>query len=518
MNNFNIVAFGSDSYKYSHHGFYPDGLETVYSYCEPRVGARFDETVFFGLQYIISRYLTGQVVTRDKIEEAAAICTAHFGSEEVFNREGWEYILDKCQGRLPVRITAIPEGTVVPTGTALFTIENTDPQVPWLTNFLETLLMQMWSPTTVASSSRKVKKIIARYLEETGDLAGLPFKLHDFGMRGVSSLETAALSGAAHLTSFMGTDTMAALPLLRDYYGPKALPMSMRLADSKTQWDMPGFSIPATEHSVMTSGGPEGEADIVRKVLTAHPTGLVAIVIDSFDTMGFIHNVIGGNEDIMDMIRNREGTVVFRPDSGTLPKIDIDVFEALAEVFGTTVNEKGFRVLPDYVRMIQGDGIKWYEYKTQAENDVWCDHWGHTVADVLEAFKVNGISADNIAFGSGGGLLQDFTRDTQCFAIKCSAMQINGEWVDIFKQPKTDPTKNSKRGRLGVFRNSRGEFKTLKLETVHETRLKENLLQDVLYNGVPMNIMTLDEIRVNAALPVTETDIIKIDGTILQST
>ncbi len=342
----NLIAFGTDSYKQSHHTFYPKGLQTVYSYCEPRVGAQFPRTVFFGLQYIIRRYLAGQVVTRDKIEEAAEICAQHFGSEHVFNRKGWEYILEEHDGRLPVRIKALPEGSVVHPGIALFTIENTDPNVPWLTNFLETILLQVWSPCTVASSSLAIKEIIKVHLDNSGTPEEIDFKLHDFGYRGVSSMETSALAGAAHLVNFMGSDTMSAIPLLRDYYGAT---------------DMSSFSIPATEHSVMTAGGPEGEADVVRRVLQANPTGLVAMVIDSYDTINFIKGVIGGNEDIKNTILNREGTTVFRPDSGQLPQIDIDVFNALEEVFGSETNPKGFRVLPSQVRMIQGDGIKWRE-------------------------------------------------------------------------------------------------------------------------------------------------------------
>jgi nicotinamide phosphoribosyltransferase len=496
MENFNIVAFGTDSYKHSHHGFYPDGLQTVYSYCEPRVGARFSETTFFGLQYIISRYLTGQVVTRDKIEEAAAMCAQHFGSEEVFNREGWEHILNVHDGKLPIRITALPEGMSVPAGTCLFTIENTDPQVPWLTNYLETLLMQIWSPTTVCSGSHAVKNIISNYLGLTGDPAGLPFKLHDFGYRGVSSLETAALAGAAHLVNFMGTDTLAAIPLLRDYYGAK---------------DMPAFSIPATEHSIMTAGGPDGEADIVRRILRTHPTGLVAMVGDSFDMYKFVTDVIGKNPDILEMIKNREGTVVIRPDSGDLPDIDLDVFHAIESVFGSEMNDKGFRVLPPYVRMIQGDGIKWYRsLRTHHIGNGMSvpieDSWTHTVDDILHAFYRERISADNIAFGSGGGLLQDFTRDTQRFAIKCSAMQINNEWVDIYKQPKTDPTKNSKRGRLSVIVDEYDEIRTIKQDDPQyytcaigkESNVFQNMLQVVFEDGKLERFQTLDEIRERA--------------------
>jgi nicotinamide phosphoribosyltransferase len=356
----------------------------------------------------------------------------------------------------------------VPERTCLFTIENTDPEVPWLTNFLETLLMQVWSPTTVTTSSREIKKVIAKYLDITGDPAGLPFKLHDFGYRGVSSVETAALAGAAHLVNFMGTDTMAAIPLLRDYYGAT---------------DMPAFSIPATEHSVMTAGGPEGEADVVRRILRAHPTGLVAMVGDSFDMYRFVTDVIGNNPDILEAIRSREGTVVIRPDSGDLPDVDIDVFHAIESVFGSETNDKGFRVLPPYVRMIQGDGIEWRE---------GFDDPVHTTEDILRAFYHERISADNIAFGSGGGLLQKWNRDTQRFAIKCSAMRIGGEWRDIFKQPKTDPTKNSQRGRLAVRYTDGDNIHTVNEEYVESG---ENLLQTVFLNGDLIRFQTLNDIR-----------------------
>lgn len=471
----------SDSYKYSHYPLYPEGTEVVYSYCEPRVGARFKETTFFGLQYILSRYLAGRVVTREKIEEAADMCKLHFGSETVFNRKGWEHILVEHDGRLPIRIKALPEGMTVPEGNALFTVENTDPRVPWLTNFLETLLMQVWSPTTVCTSSREIRKIIKKYLDQTGDPAGLPFKLHDFGFRGVSSVETAALAGAAHLaTGAMGTDTMAALTLLRDYY----------------KESVAGFSIPATEHSIMTAGGPAGEADIVRRILATYPTGLVAMVIDSYDTINFIENVIGGNPDILAAIRNRQGTVVFRPDSGHLPDIDVWVFCALERVFGSEKNAKGYSVLPSTVRMIQGDGIKW------GEDNV------HTIANILYAFKQERISADNIAFGSGGGLLQDFTRDTQRFAIKCSAMRIKGQWTDIFKQPKTDASKASKRGRLKVIRDENNQIKTIKEgDPMYYTcgvgkagGVFQDLMQTVFENGVMSNSQTLAQIRGRCAI------------------
>lgn len=480
MIDFNICAFGSDSYKVSHYPLYPEDAEIVYSYGEARTGGFFDEVTFFGLQYIISRYLTGQVVTRDKIEEAATVSAAHFGSDAIFNRAGWEYILERYDGRLPVKIMALPEGITVPNGTCLFTIENTGgKRTAWLTNYLETLLMQVWSPTTVATSSREVAKIIQYYLKETGTPEDLAFKLHDFGYRGVSSMETAALAGAAHLTSFMGTDTMAALALLGQYYDEP----------------MAGFSIPATEHSIMTARGPEGESDVVRQVLKTYPTGLVAMVIDSYDTVGFIRNIIG-QPDIKEQVVNREGTVVFRPDSGVPHEICVEVFNELARVFGCETNSKGYAVLPPQVRIIQGDGISWERDKSVA-NGPFSPYRKHTTQYILGAFQANQISADNIAFGSGGGLLQAWDRDTQRFAIKCSAMYRGGKWHDVYKQPKTDSTKGSKRGRLAVVKNL-ADITTIRQEDLKDT--DSNLLQVVFEDGQLTNRQSLTQIRERTSL------------------
>ena len=201
----------------------------------------------------------GQVVRPEHLDEAEAVFREHFfGDPSLFNRAGWQHILDKHDGRLPVRIRAVPEGTVVPTSNVLMTIENTDPACYWLTNYLETMLVQVWYPCTVATQSRSMKQVIADYLQRTGDMSGLPFKLHDFGFRGVSSVETAAIGGAAHLVNFTGTDNIAGVMMARNYYGAA----------------MPGFSIPAAEHSTITSWGRDREVDAYANMLEAFPQGL----------------------------------------------------------------------------------------------------------------------------------------------------------------------------------------------------------------------------------------------------
>ncbi|MGC4002327.1 MAG: nicotinamide phosphoribosyltransferase domain-containing protein [Pirellulales bacterium] len=266
----------TDSYKVSHYKQYPPGTQTVYSYFESR-GGEFPETVFFGLRYFLERYLAGQVVTNEKIHAAEKLLERHFASGSFFNREGWRHIVDAHGGKLPIRIKSVPEGTVVPTGNVLMTIENTDPSCYWLTNYLETLLVQVWYPSTVATQSRSMKQTIAGYLRRTGTIEGLPFKLHDFGFRGVSSVETAALGGAAHLINFLGTDNLAGIALAQQCYDA----------------EMPGFSIPAAEHSTLTSWGREHEVDAYRNMLSQFPTGLVAVVSDSYDIFNACDRILG---------------------------------------------------------------------------------------------------------------------------------------------------------------------------------------------------------------------------------
>jgi len=229
------ILFNVDSYKVSMSEQYPPNTTGVYSYIEAR-GGRFDHTVFFGLQAFIKEYLLNPI-TQDEIDLAAELYAEH---GEPFNRAGWEYILDQHGGRLPLRIRAVPEGTVVPIKNVLVTVENTDPAVPWLTTWAETAMLRgVWYPTTVATQSWTIKQIILDYLEKTGDPSTIGFKLHDFGARGVSSWESAGIGGAAHLVNFQGTDTVSSLLFARNYYSAR----------------MAGFSIPASEHSISCSYG-----------------------------------------------------------------------------------------------------------------------------------------------------------------------------------------------------------------------------------------------------------------------
>jgi nicotinamide phosphoribosyltransferase len=437
----------TDSYKLSHYKQYPQGSQHVFSYFESRVGAKFDSTVFFGLQAILKEYLVGQVVTEAKIADAKSLIDAHMGPG-LFNTAGWTRLLQKHGGTLPVRIRAVLEGTAVPTGHVLMTMEDTDPEFPWLTNYLETLLVQVWYPSTVATQSREMKKTILKYLTETGDPSLIGFKLHDFGFRGSTSVESAGLGGMAHLVNFMGTDTLRGLEYARDYYAAGIC----------------GFSIPASEHSTITSWGREHENDAMRNMLEQYPTGLVACVSDSWDIFNACANIWG--KELREKILSRDGVLVIRPDSGDPVDIVPRVMRLLGERFGQSMNDKGYLVLDKHVRMIQGDGIT-----------------ADSLGQILEAVKVAGYSADNLAFGSGGGLLQKVDRDTQRFAFKCSAIQVNGGWRDVYKAPATDPTKNSKAGRLTLYRDKLGAYITDTVDTLRHKGKAEDVMVTVFENG-----------------------------------
>jgi len=457
------IILNTDSYKVSMNRQYPVGTTGVYSYIESR-GGRYDRTVFFGLQAFIKEYLLVPI-TQDDIDIADELLTAH---GEPFNRAGWQYILDKHNGYLPVVIRAVPEGTVVPVKNVLATIENTDPECFWLTTWLETALLRaIWYPTTVASQSYTIKQVILDYLERTGDTSGIDFKLHDFGARGVSSFESAGLGGAGHLINFMGTDTITGILCAMQYYNAGVC----------------GFSIPAMEHSTVTSWGRENEVEAYRNMLNnyAKPGAILACVSDSYDVYNAASKLWG--EELRQQVIDSGAVVVIRPDSGDPVTINRDLIQILDQKFGSTVNTKGFKVLNN-VRLIQGDGV----------NEL-------TIRGILGAFMALGYSADNIAFGMGGALLQALDRDTQKFAMKCSSVQINGEWIDVQKDPVTDPGKKSKAGRVQLW-TSGGEYQSSVEQPKGWTDKGiggwTNALEEVYRDGKLIRDMTFDEVRANS--------------------
>ena len=451
------IILNSDSYKYSQFNQYPEGTEYIYSYIESR-GGKYDETVFFGLQAFIQEYLLERV-TYEMIDEAEAIILAH---GEPFNREGWEYIVEKHDGILPIEIKAVPEGTVVPVKNILASIINTDPKCYWLTSFLETALLRaIWYPTTVATNSREIKKVILDALKRTGTPGDINFKLHDFGARGVSSLESAGIGGAAHLVNFMGTDTIEALLVARRYYNAGIV----------------GFSVPAMEHSTVTSWGREREVDSYRNMVKKNgkPGGIVSAVSDSYDIFNACK--LWGTELKQDII-DSGATLVVRPDSGHPAAVVLRCLQILDEHFGSTINEKGFKVLNN-CRVLQGDGINI-----------------DSVGEILDTVIAKGFSADNLVFGQGGALLQIVNRDDQKFAMKCSAALVNGKWVDVFKDPITDQGKQSKKGLLKLIREG-GEFHTCRQDELAPCK---DVLQVVFNNGKRLNRITFDEVRKNAQI------------------
>lgn len=466
------IITATDSYKMNHWAQYPEGLETIYSYFESRVGAVYDETPLFGLQYFLKEYLEGVRVTKEDIDYAELLCKAHFGSSEMFNREMWEHILNEYGGKLPVRIKAVPEGLPIPTGNVLMTVESLDPKCAPLTNHLETMLTHVWYGSTVCARSRYLRKIFNKFLKKTDEdedrKNALMFMLHDFGFRGVSSFESAAIGGAAHLANFMGTDTIAAMEFLMKYYDASI--------------DGLAYSVPATEHSVMTSLGRNGEEKLVRKLIKKYHSGILSVVSDSYDIENFIGNI---GKKLKKEILERDGKFVFRPDSlrykGDTPeKQMLWIARKLYEVFGGTKNSKGYIKLHPKVGMLWGDGI-------DAEG----------IIRILEVLEENGFAASNCVVGMGGGLLQKLNRDTQRFAFKASAMKIDGGWVDIFKMP-LDKSKASKKGRLALIRSDSGEYLT-----IPESQLmseSENILKTVFEMGEVPTVYTLNEVRYLASL------------------
>jgi nicotinamide phosphoribosyltransferase len=446
----NNIILNSDSYKYSMFNQYPKGTEIVYSYIESR-GGKWDYTLFFGLQAFIKEYLL-EPITQDDIDVAESIITAH---GEPFYKEGWEYILKEHNGLLPVVIKAVPEGTIVPVKNVLVIIENTDPKCFWLTTFLETALLRaVWYPTTVATNSYESKKIILKWLEKNGNPNDIDFRLHDFGSRGVSSLESSAIGGAAHLINFKGTDNVAGLCFARSYYNG----------------GITGFSVPAMEHSTVTSWGRENEVEAYRNMIRKNPNSTVSIVSDSYDIYKACH--MYGTALKQDIIDNNIQLVV-RPDSGVPNVVVSSCLDVLDCFFGHIINDKGYKVINN-VKVLQGDGIN-----------------GKTIDLILETADSYGYSADNILFGQGGALLQQVDRDTQKFAMKCSAIRVNGEWRHVFKDPVTDPGKSSKKGRVTLYKehgryySGVEDWPTPVLETVFE-------------NGKIVKEYTFEEVRKNS--------------------
>lgn len=413
----NNLILSADSYKTGHFEVYPSGMTNQYAYIEPRIKGK--TVTLFGLQMFLMRYLSTKV-SRYDIEEAADFLAAR---NEPFNRAGWEHILKNYGGYLPLKITAVPEGLPIPSGLPLVATEtNGDPMVAWLPSYVETIQQRaVWYPTTIASNDYDIKKVIAHYYRITGaDMGLLPFVLHDFGARGVTSQEQAEIGGGAHLLHFQGTDNMVGARAVNRFYGSA----------------MSGFSVRATEHSVECAYGSGNleEQEYLNTVLTkwAKPGNIISIVIDGYDVYRAAKHLC---TTFKDKIIQSGAKVVFRPDSGDMMEVVPKLLDMQGHAFGFDTLPSGYKKIR-HVGLIQGDGIN-----------------NESLTKLLNKVVAMGYSADNIVFGSGGGLLQSVTRDTYKFAQKTSAIKVDNTWVPISKDPITDPGKKSKAGRVATARS-----------------------------------------------------------------
>lgn len=443
-----------DAYKASHFLQYPPDTQGLFSYFESRGSDLSNRTVFFGLQYILSQIkpitLADVVYARDFFSSVGV----------TFPYDGWKYIAEAYGGYPPVEIRAVREGSIVPTHNVLWTIENTDRKVPWITNWMETMLVRNWYPITVATISYLVRRDLEGFLERSSDNPeqNIAYGLNDFGSRGVSSSESAVIGGMAHLLVFRGSDTCIAMQGARESY----------------QREISPASINAAEHSTVIAWGEEHEIDAYRHILRQFAkNGIVAVVSDSYDLYNAVQHIWG--ETLHDEVIDSGATVVIRPDSGDPLVVVPDVLNMLADKFGTYTNSKGYRVLKN-VKVIQGDGVN-----------------PKSIHAIMEKVLENGFSAENVVFGMGGALLQDVTRDTFNFGCKLSAVLRDGKWLPVSKHPTGSAMKKSKAGRLDLDYVD-GEYKTVVVPAYSQK--SPNSAMGVVYrNGTIVRNATFAEVE-----------------------
>lgn len=433
-----------DGYKFAHRAQYPQGTTRVYSNLTPRESRipGVTHVTFFGLQYFLARYL-GQAFGAFFSAPVDEVCEKYQARIDGYlgpNNVGTDHIraLHELQ-YIPLEFRALPEGTSVPLRVPMLTVENTHPEFAWLTNYIETLLSSvLWLPCTSATNARRMRKQLDAAAKRTGSAAEfVPWQGHDFSFRGMCGPEAAALSGAGHLLSFTGSDTLPAIDLIEDYYGPA------------------GFiagSVPATEHSVMCAGGQLGEYETFERLLNIYPAGIVSVVSDTWDLWHVLTNIL---PQLRDRIMARDGKLVIRPDSGD--PVDIvcgdsaapagspaakGVIELLYEVFGGTITATGHKLLDSHIGCIYGDSIT-----------------HERMSDILSRLAAKGFASGNMVFGVGSYTYQYVTRDTFGFAMKATWVEVDGVGRNIFKKPATgNGMKNSAKGRLAVLRDVSGEL------------------------------------------------------------
>lgn len=479
-----------DFYKADHRRQYPPGTEYVYSNFTPRssklsnLPQEFrDGVVFFGLQHLMQSFLIDTF--RDGFFNKPASEVVGRYHRRMKTALGVDMDMSHIEalhdlGYLPIEIKALKEGTVVPYGVPCFTIINTKPEFFWLVNYLETVLSNMlWKPCTSATTARFYRRLFESAAYHTGAPRDLvPFQAHDFSFRGMAGPEDAAISGAGHLTSFVGTDTIPAIDLIEDYYYGDA------------DHELIGCSVPATEHSVMCMGTKDNEIGTFERLITeVYPAGIVSVVSDTWDFWKVVTEYLPA---LKDKIMARNGTLVIRPDSGDPVKIlcgdrawpDLNspiskgLIQCLWETFGGTKTEKGFRVLDRHVGAIYGDSIT-----------------PDRAVQILTRLAEKGFASSNVVLGVGSFTYEHVTRDTHGFAMKATWGVVNGEARDIFKEPKTDSgTKKSHRGLLRVYYSAN---KITVMDQANPAWLKDssNLLQPVFRDGQILSASSIGEIR-----------------------
>lgn len=465
------ICRDTDAYKLTHWLQYPSELSKMYSYAEARIGSKYDWIVFFGLQMILKDHFVGQVLDDDRIAEAKELSKQWLGTDKYFNEHGWKSILDKYDGYLPMLIKAVPEGKIVNKGNVLFTIESTDPQFAPLMNSMETLLTHVWYPITIATHGMYILRDIYPHFLRTGSINNLPYVINDFGFRGVSSYQEAYRGAAAHLLNGHGSDTTAGDMALRTYYNASQARLS---------------SVLASEHSVATVYGKNGEVEYVKHLLENTPENcIISCVGDSYDIFNFAQNVLS-NPEIKKRIETRTGRFVLRPDSGDPNQVNIKLLDILGSIFGYHVNELGYKVLNDNVGIIQGDGMRRESIKVLY--DIICSA---------------GWSADNLVVGSGGGLLREHTRDDISFAIKASYAEFGDRKVNIQKDPITSSGKKSKTGKLKLVAGYTSGKLTDYMTVNHNELEYEGYVDElvpVYENGQLLKDYTFDEVLSNYSL------------------
>lgn len=468
-----------DFYKADHRSQYPKGTELVYSNFTPRMSRvkGVNEVVFFGLQYFMKEYLIDRF-NRFFFEQPKAKIVAQYKrrmdtslGKDAVDISHIEALHDLRY--LPIKIKALPEGTIVPLKIPVLTVVNTIPEFFWITNFLETLISAaLWKPITSATTANQYRKKFEEFAKQTGyDPNFIQWQGHDFSMRGMSGTEDAMISAAGHLLSFTGTDCVPAIDFLEMFYGANA------------ETELIGGSVPATEHSVMCMGGEIDELGTFRRLIKdLYPKGVVSIVSDTWDFWKVITEYL---PMLKSEIESREGRVVIRPDSGDPVKIICGdpkseeeamrkgAYECMWETFGGRVNDKGYKELAGCIGLIYGDSITLERQYA-----------------ILYLLEKKGFTASNLVLGIGSYTYEYVTRDTFGFAMKSTFGIVNGERRNIFKNPKTDS--GFKKSAKGLLRVNADMTLTDECTTEQEN---EGLLREVFIDGKLKNVDTLSNIR-----------------------